>query len=137
MACGFLFFRRQIGFHFVGGDHQFEFFVLDFPNLVFVTRDFVAERLELIVLARLVLLCSQARDRFRAGADIELHPFAIDLDLSRFLPERFDSGRAFRQLGFETFPLRRQGADLSLNLSDLLLSILKNEELFQFGMHAR
>ena len=31
--------------------------------------------------------------------------------------------------------LQRQRFDLSLNLSDLLLSILKNEQLFQFRMH--
>jgi hypothetical protein len=41
------------------------------------------------------------------------------------------------QLGFEMIALQRQRFDLSLNLSDLLLSILKNEQLFQFGMHVR
>ena len=31
----------------------------------------------------------------------------------------------------------RAAPDLSLDLSDLLLSILKNEQLFQFRMHGR
>jgi len=33
--------------------------------------------------------------------------------------------------------LQRQSVYFSLDLLDLLLSILKNEQLFQFGMHAR
>jgi hypothetical protein len=39
------------------------------------------------------------------------------------------------RLKMHTF--QRQRLNLSLDLSDLLLSILENEQLFQFRMHAR
>jgi hypothetical protein len=51
--------------------------------------------------------------------------------------ERFNSCRARSQLRFKAFPLQRHGLYFGLDLLDLLLSILKNEQLFQFGIHAR
>jgi hypothetical protein len=40
-------------------------------------------------------------------------------------------------LRFETFALQRHRLYFGLDLLDFLLSILKNEQLFQFGIHAR
>jgi hypothetical protein len=40
-------------------------------------------------------------------------------------------------LQFKTSTFQRQRFNFSLDLSDLLLSILENEQLFQFRMHER
>ena len=95
----------------------------------------MTHRLELVILARLILLRLESRDAFGARPDIELQLLAIDLDLSRFLLERFHARRACRQLRFEIVLLQRQSFYLRFDLLDLLLSILKNEQLFQFRMH--
>ena len=59
---------------------------------------------------------------------------ALCLIASRLL-ERFHARRACRQLRFEIALLQRQSFYLRFDLLDLLLSILKNEQLFQFRMH--
>jgi len=56
--------------------------------------------------------------------------------MTSFLFECFHAGRARRQLRLKIFALQRHSPNFRLDLSDLLLSILKNEELFQFRMHA-
>jgi hypothetical protein len=53
------------------------------------------------------------------------------------LLKRVNSRHAYRQLRFKTLAPQRHGLYFSPNLPDLLLSILKNEQLFQFGIHAR
>ena len=97
----------------------------------------MADCLKLIILAGLVLLGLKTRDAFVACANIKLEFLAIYFDLPRLLFKRFDSGNTTCQLRFEIFHLQRQSVYFSLDLLDLLLSILKNEQLFQFGMHAR
>jgi hypothetical protein len=44
-------------------------------------------------------------------------------------------GNTGRQLRFQAFPLQRQSPYLALELPDFLLSILKNEQFFQFCVH--
>ena len=121
----------------VGLHHQLELFVLDLANLVFVALDLVADCLELVILARLILLSLEPCDALGASAHVQLKFLPIHLDVSRFLLERFKSCRARSQLRFKAFPLQRHGLYFGLDLPDLLLSILKNEQLFQFRMHAR
>jgi len=83
----------------------------------------------------LILLGFKTRDTFGSGADVELEFFSIHFDPSCFLLEHLDSRHARCQLRFEAFLLQRHSFYLGLDLFDLLLSILKNEELFQFRMH--
>ena len=72
-----------------------------------------------------------------ARSDVELEFFPIDLNLSRLVLDRLQAGRAGGQLGFQLFPLQRQRFHFVFDLPDLLLSILKNKQLFQFGLHGR
>ena len=65
------------------------------------------------------------------------HPFAVDLDLSHPVLEVIDSSHAFSQLHLEVLSLQRQRRYFCFDLPDLLLSILKNQQLFQFRMHSR
>src|SRR6266536_2581472 len=95
----------------------------------------MSHRLKFIVLARLILLGLEPRDALGARPDVELQLLAIDLDLPRFLLERFHARRACHQLRFEIVLLQRQSFYLRFDLFNLLLSILKNEQLFQFRMH--
>ena len=131
----FFFFGADFDFQFIALLHQLELLVLEFSNFIFVALDFVTHRLELVVLARLILLCLQAVDAFGSRSDVELEFFALDLDLLRFMFDRIAAGRTFRKLQFEMFALQRQIFYLILDLPDLLLSILKDEKLFQFGAH--
>src|SRR5260370_8622338 len=92
-----------------------------------VTLESVSHRLEFVVLAGLILLGLEARNAFIASANIERELFALNLNLSRFLLEGFQTGSAFRQLQFEMLSLQRKIFYLVLDLPDLLLSILKDE----------
>src|SRR5438477_639026 len=81
--------------------HQLELLVFQFPNLIFVALDFVTHRLELVVLAGLILLGLEARDALVARADVELQLFAVDFHLPGFLLSRLEAGSAFGQLRFK------------------------------------
>jgi hypothetical protein len=83
------------------------------------------------------LLSFEARDALGARADVELKFFAINLDQPGFLLQSLQAGSAFCELRFEMLSLQRQISYLVLDLLDLLLSILKDEELFQFCLHVR
>jgi hypothetical protein len=95
----------------------------------------MAHGLELVVLARLILLRLETVNAFVSRADVELQLLAIYLHLARSLFDRVEAGDAFRELRLEMLPLQRQIFYFVLNLPDLQLSILKDEELFQFGTH--
>jgi hypothetical protein len=97
----------------------------------------MSDRLKLVVFPCLLLLGFNKRDTFVSGADVELEFLSIHFDLSCFLLEHLDSGHACCQLRLEAFLLERHSFYLGLDLFDLLLSILKNKQLFQFRMHAR
>ena len=129
--------RFEFGFELVGLDHQFEFLILEFSDFIFVSLNFVADRLKLIILPGLILLRLETRDAFGPCADIEFQSFAINFDLTPFLFQRFNARCGCGQLRFKMSAFQRQRFNLSLDLSDLLLSILKNEQLFQFRMHER
>ena len=51
--------------------------------------------------------------------------------------QRFNARCGCGQLRLQMSAFPRQRLNLSLNLPDLLLSILENEQLFQFRMHGR
>jgi hypothetical protein len=117
--------------------HQLELFILDFADFIFVSFDFVSQRLEFVVLSRLILLVLKTRNGFCAGPHIELKLLPVHFDLARFLFQCVNCTRASCQLRFKTLSSQRLGLDLGLDLSDLLLPILKDKKLFQFRMHAR
>jgi hypothetical protein len=118
-------------------DHQFEFLILEFADFIFVPLNFVANRLKLIILPGLILLRFQPRDAFGTCAHIEFQSFALNFDLTPFLFQRFNARRGCGQLRFKMSAFQRQRLNLSLDLLDLLLSILENEQLFQFRIHER
>jgi hypothetical protein len=99
--------------------------------------DLVTHRLKFVVLARLILLGPQARDTLVPRGDVKLQPFALDLNLSRLVLDSLKAGGAFSELRFEMSSLQRKISNFVLDLPDLLLSILKDEELFQFSLHVR
>ena len=68
----FFFFGSKVAFHFVGFHHQFEFFVLDFADFIFIAFDLMPDRLKFVVLARLILLGLEPGDALGASAGIEL-----------------------------------------------------------------
>jgi hypothetical protein len=55
----------------------------------------------------------------------------------RFALQRPDSRSDGGKLGLEVLALLRQRFNLVLDLPDLLLPILKDEQLLQFRLHAR
>ena len=124
-------------FQLVGLDHQFEFLILEFADFIFVPLNFVTNRLKLIILPGLILLRLETRNAFGACADIEFQILALNFDLTPLLLQRFHARGSCGQLRFKMSTFERQGFNLSLDLSDLLLSILENEQLFQFRMHER
>ena len=127
----------EFALELVGLDHQFEFLILEFPDFIFVPLNFVANRPKLLILPGLILLCPKARDAFGTCAHVEFQFFAINFDQAPFLFQRFNARRRCSQLRFKMSSLQGHRPYLSLDLSDLLLSILKNEQLFQFRMHER
>ena len=97
----------------------------------------MADRLKLIILPGLILLRFEARDAFGTCAHVEFQSFALNFDLTPFLFQRFNARRGCVQLRFRMSTFQRQRFNLSLDVPDLLLSILENEQLFQFRMHER
>jgi hypothetical protein len=97
----------------------------------------MANRPKLIILPRLILLRLEARDAFVTCAHVEFQSFALNFDLTPFLFQRFNVRRGCGQLQFKMGAFQRQRFNLSLDLPDLLLSILENEQLFQFRIHER
>jgi hypothetical protein len=97
----------------------------------------VSERLEFIILPRLILLGLQTRDGLCAYPHIELKLLPIYFDLARLMFQDINRARACCQLRFETLPSQRHRFYFGLDLPDLLLPILKNKKLFQFRMHER
>ena len=95
----------------------------------------MADGLEFVVLARLVLLGAQSRDALLARANIELEVLAINLNFPAALFQCFNRGYAGRELRLEVFALQRQSFYFVVDLPDFLLSILQNEQLFQLWMH--
>ena len=87
--------------------HQLEFLVFNLLNLFRVALDFVAHRLEFVVLAGFVLLRFKSRNGVGACADIEFQLLALHFHLSGFLFQRFQSRRAAGKLSFERSPLLR------------------------------
>jgi hypothetical protein len=85
----------------------------------------------------LILLRFETRDAFRADAHVEFQSFALNFDLTPFLFQQFNARCGYGQLRLKMSAFQRQDFNLSLDLSDLLLSILENEQLFQFRMHGR
>ena len=70
-------------------------------------------------------------------SDVELQSFAIHLDVTCALLDRFEIGYAGGELRLEILPLQGKSFCFGLDLSDLLLAILKDEQLLQFRLHAR
>src|ERR1700737_4091894 len=95
----------------------------------------MADCLKFVVLARPVLLRAQPGNALLAGADIEFEVFAVNFDLAGPMFQRLEGSRISSQLSFQVFPLQRHGPDLVLDLSDFLLSILQDEQLFELRMH--
>ncbi|PYL93973.1 MAG: hypothetical protein DME28_06915 [Verrucomicrobia bacterium] len=87
----------------------------------------MTHRLKFVVLTGLILLGPQARNTLVPRSDVELQPFALDLNLSRLVLDSLKAGGAFSELRFEMSSLQRQISNLVLDLPDLLLSILKDE----------
>ncbi len=134
---GGFFLNGNLGPKFVSLFHQLELLVFELHDLFLVALDLMAHGLELVVLARLVLLRLQARDAALPRADIELQFFAIDLELFRALLERFEADGGGDELRFKILALLRQYPDLGLDMTDTLIAILQNEQLFQLSLHAR
>ncbi len=97
----------------------------------------MADCLKLVVFPGLILLRLEPCDAFGARAYIELQLFSLNFKMAVFLFQRVNARRARRQLRFEMAAFQRQRFDLSLDLSDLLLSILEDEQLFQVRVHER
>jgi hypothetical protein len=83
------------------------------------------------------LLRLQAVDAFPPGAGIELECLAIHLEMLRLVLERAQGCGVGRELCLEILTLERQVSYLRLDLFDLLLPVLKDEQLLQFHLHAR
>jgi hypothetical protein len=71
----------------------------------------------------------------RPGIELEL--LAVHFEMLGLALQRAQGGRARRQLRLEILALLRHQFYLSLDLFDLLLPILKDEQLLQFRLHAR
>jgi len=99
--------RQDLLFQLIGLHHQLEFLVFNLLNLFRVALDFVAYRLEFVVLARFILLRLQSRNGVGACPDIEFQLLALHFHLSGFLFQRFQSSRAAGKLSFERFLLLR------------------------------
>jgi hypothetical protein len=97
----------------------------------------VSERLKFIILPGLILLGLETRDGLCACPHIELKLLSIHFGLPRFMFQDIHRARACCQLRFETLPPQRYGLYFHLDLPDLLLSILKDQKLFQLRMHER
>ena len=65
----------------------------------------------------------------------ELNVSTMHFHFPSLLFEAFKMRLAGSQLALQIFTLQREGLNLVLDLPDLLFSILKNEELFQVGVH--
>jgi hypothetical protein len=97
----------------------------------------VTDRLKFIILARLVLLRAQPRDRITAGPNIQLKFLAIDLHLPCALFEPFKRSHRARELRLKALSLQWNGSYFVLDLPDLLLSVLQDQQLFQLQVHGR
>ena len=97
----------------------------------------MTDRPKLIILPGLILLRLEPRDAFGARAHIEFESFALNFNLTRFLFQRLNARCGCGQLRLKMSAFQRQRSNLSLDLPDLLLSILEDEQLFQFRIHER
>ena len=97
----------------------------------------MANRPKLLILPGLILLRLETRDAFGTCAHVEFQPFALHFDLTPLLFQRFNARCGCGQLRLKINAFHWQGFNLSLDMPDLLLSILENEQLFQFRIHER
>src|SRR5207244_3691992 len=72
-----LFLFNQVGLNCVGLHHQFELFILDLANFIFVRLHFVAQSLKFVVLPRLILLVVETREGLGACSQIESTPLTV------------------------------------------------------------
>jgi hypothetical protein len=97
----------------------------------------VANGSKLFILPGLILLGFETCDTFVTCAYVQFQFFALNFDLAPFLLQRFDARCSCGELRLQVGPFQGQRINLGLDLPDLLLSILENEQLFQFRMHER
>jgi hypothetical protein len=83
--------RFDFAFKLVGLDHQFEFLILEFADFIFISLNFVADRLKFIILPGLILLRLQPGDAFGACAHVEFQFFALNFNLTPLLLQRFNA----------------------------------------------
>jgi hypothetical protein len=116
--------------------HELELLIFELHDFLFVALDFMAHRLKLVVLARLVLLRLQPGNAALTRPDVEFQLLAIHLQLARPLFQRFEAGGGGSKLRFEILSLLRQRPYLEPNLPDFLVPILQNQKFFQLRLHS-